>query len=144
MFAPGIASISSFIKLAKSSQLSADVHSDLSFKTIIKSPLSIGIGSVGISPLPILVTIVLISGNFAFNIFLCALVYYTNGQGLNNCTEVSGAVGDKGTVNLNFPLNNNLDLDTVRIGIFQEGSAPLSGVLLDDVSVVCNEVFNSS
>ena len=69
ILAPGITSISSFIRLAKSSQLSAEVHSDLSFKTIIKSPLSIGIGSVGISPLPIFVTIVLISGNFAFRIF---------------------------------------------------------------------------
>jgi len=78
----------------------------------------------------------------ASNISLCALVYYVNGQGLNNCTEVSGSVGDKGTVALNFPLNNSLDLDTVRIGIFQEGSAPLSGVLLDDVSVVL--VGNSS
>src|SRR5690242_5073255 len=33
------------------------------------SPFSIGIGSVGISPLPIFVTMVFISGNFAFNIF---------------------------------------------------------------------------
>ncbi|MNX24281.1 hypothetical protein D3C86_542980 [compost metagenome] len=55
--------------LAISSQLRyLPFHSFLSFKTIIRSPLSIGIGSVGISPLPILVTIVLISGNLAFRI----------------------------------------------------------------------------
>ncbi|MNR40882.1 hypothetical protein D3C85_1592120 [compost metagenome] len=48
----------------------------MSFSTIIISPLSIGIGSVGISPLPILVTMVLISGNLAFRIFSYSVVVF--------------------------------------------------------------------
>ncbi|MNL23782.1 hypothetical protein D3C87_1451850 [compost metagenome] len=78
ILAPGMISISSFMAFAKSSQLwYLPFHSFLSFRTIIKSPLSIGIGSVGISPLPILVTIVLISGNLAFNNFSYFVVVST-------------------------------------------------------------------
>src|SRR3989344_2927900 len=60
---PGISSKVSSIFSINSSLESADVHSSLSFRRIIMSPASIGIGSVGISAEPILVTIILISGN---------------------------------------------------------------------------------
>src|SRR3989344_2927901 len=63
---PGISSKVSSIFSINSSLESADVHSSLSFRRIIMSPASIGIGSVGISAEPILVTIILISGNRFF------------------------------------------------------------------------------
>ncbi len=72
----------------------------------------------------------------ASGISFCGLIDYADGEFVKNCTEVSGAVGDKGTVTLSFALNNSKDLEQVRLGIFQEGSQALSGVLIDDVSVV--------
>ncbi len=57
----------SLIFCDSSSHVSADVHCDLSFKIIIISLASIGIGSVGISPLPVFPTIFSISGNFSNN-----------------------------------------------------------------------------
>ena len=68
---PGIALIFSFIFSAKSSLLNAVVHCFLSFSTIIISALSIGIGSVGISLVPIFVTTSLTSGNVSANFSNC-------------------------------------------------------------------------
>ena len=53
----------------------AEVHSFLGFNTIIISPASIGIGSVGISPLPIFVTTISTSGKRSFNILAALFVY---------------------------------------------------------------------
>ena len=50
------------------------VHSFLSFKTIIKSVASGGIGSDGISPLPVFPTTALTSGNSFINLDACILV----------------------------------------------------------------------
>ncbi|MBI2037411.1 MAG: hypothetical protein HYT15_00555 [Candidatus Magasanikbacteria bacterium] len=72
----------------------------------------------------------------ASEISFCGLVDYATGSGVRNCTNVSGSVGDKGTVNLSFALDSARDLDRVRVGIFQEGSSPLRAVMLDDASVV--------
>ncbi len=72
----------------------------------------------------------------ASEISFCALIDYATGSGVRNCTNVSGSAGDKGTVNLSFALDNSRDLDRVRVGIFQEGSAALQNVMLDDASVV--------
>ncbi|MBP6859741.1 MAG: hypothetical protein KBC69_03940, partial [Candidatus Magasanikbacteria bacterium] len=80
----------------------------------------------------------------ASQIQFCALVDYSNGQVVQNCSSVSGSVGDKGTVSVSFALDNTRDLDQVRVGFFQEGSAALSGVLVDDVSVVLAGISNSS
>ena len=52
---------------ANSSNVPADTQSFLSFKIIIKSDASIVIGSVGISPAPIFVTIFSISGKRSIN-----------------------------------------------------------------------------
>ena len=57
------------ILLASSSLEEAEVHSSLSFKMIIKSQASIGIGSVGISAVPIFPTTFLTSGKFASKIW---------------------------------------------------------------------------
>ncbi len=68
-------------------------------------------------------------------ISFCGVIDYVDSSYLINCSQVSGAVGDKGTVSLDFPLNTNVDLSQVRVGIFQEGSAALSGVMIDDAAV---------
>ncbi|MCY1239581.1 hypothetical protein D9M72_523820 [compost metagenome] len=65
--APGISCRAFSIFSINSSLVLADVHSFRSFSKIIMSPASIGIGSVGISALPILVTTILISGNLALS-----------------------------------------------------------------------------
>jgi hypothetical protein len=41
----------------------------------------------------------------ASQIAFCALVDYATGSGVKNCTNVSGSIGDKGIVNLNFALS---------------------------------------
>ena len=53
---------------ANSGNVFADVHSFLSFKITIISAASIGIGSVGTSPLPIFVTTFITSGKCDFKI----------------------------------------------------------------------------
>ena len=64
---PGISSKAALIFSDNSGNVLADVHSDLSFNITIISLASIGIGSVGTSPLPILVTTFSTSGKRAFN-----------------------------------------------------------------------------
>ncbi len=76
----------------------------------------------------------------ASQISFCALVDYTTGSGVKDCTNVSGSAGDKGTVNLTFALDNTRDVSRVRLGIFQEGSQALQGVMLDDATVVLNGI----
>jgi hypothetical protein len=68
-------------------------------------------------------------------ICLRALVDYDAGAGADRCTYVSGAAGDKGTVTVSIALDNARDISRVRLGVFQEGDAALSGVMLDDASV---------
>src|SRR3989338_690792 len=72
----------------------------------------------------------------ASGIRFCGLVEYTNGQYIIECSEVSGSMGYKGTVSVTFPLDISQDIERVRVGIFQEGSDRLTGVMIDDVSVV--------
>ena len=72
----------------------------------------------------------------ASKISFCGLVEYVSGEGLSECKEVTGTVGDKGTISLSFALDSSRDLERVRVGIFQEGSAALREVLVDDVTVV--------
>ena len=60
---PGISATALPIFSANSLKVLAEVHSDLSFKITIISAASIGMGSVGTSPLPILVTTFSTSGN---------------------------------------------------------------------------------
>lgn len=67
---------------------------------------------------------------------LCAMVNYADGEYVSDCSGVSGSVGDKGVVSVVMALDNTRDLSQVRIGLFQEGSAPLIGVLVDDASAV--------
>ncbi|MCY1545127.1 hypothetical protein D9M68_810540 [compost metagenome] len=68
MVTPGISLAASAIFSDNSSKVLAEVHSDFFFKLIIMSPMSIGKGSVGISLLPILVTIFFTSGKRSFKI----------------------------------------------------------------------------
>lgn len=67
---------------------------------------------------------------------LCAMVNYEDGEYVSECSSFSGSLGDKGVVNVVLDLDNTRDLALVRIGFFQEGSAPLGGVLIDDASAV--------
>ena len=65
---PGMLSRVSSIFSIISSLVLAEVHSDLSFMITMASAASMGMGSVGISALPILETISIISGNLALSI----------------------------------------------------------------------------
>ena len=62
---PGTCSNTAVIFSESSGKVLAEVHSFLSFKITIMSPASKGIGSVGISALPIFVTTFVISGKLA-------------------------------------------------------------------------------
>lgn len=75
---------------------------------------------------------------------LCVLINYADGEFAMPCSEVTGSVGDKSTVTVSAALNSSKDIEQVRLGIFQEGSAALSGVLVDDVSVVLAGVSASA
>ena len=66
-------------------------------------------------------------------ILVCGLVDYDNGESTQNCSRVAGTIGDKGTVSVSVPLDASLDIQRVRIGVFQEGSAAISGLQLDSV-----------
>jgi hypothetical protein len=66
---------------------------------------------------------------------LRALIEYTGGSA-DRCTYVSGAAGDKGVVTVAVPFDVPRDVTRVRIGVYQEGGAALSGVMLDDASAV--------
>ena len=71
---PGRSSSTFSISCVNSSLVFPEVHSLLSFKIIIISAASIGIGSVGISDEPIFDTIIFISGNLTFNNFSAFVV----------------------------------------------------------------------
>ncbi|MNI10267.1 hypothetical protein D3C73_633710 [compost metagenome] len=66
---PGTSANAALIFVASSGKVCAEVHCFLSFKITIISEASIGIGSVGTSPLPILVTTFSTSGNLLFKIW---------------------------------------------------------------------------
>ena len=92
----------------------ADVHCDLSFKIIIISLASIGIGSVGTSPLPIFVTTIFTSGNFDLRICaaFCVLSIVVF-KLLPVKTRVSTAKSPSSSAGINSPPKN----DSVTIAI---------------------------
>ena len=63
--APQTWASSASIRATSSSRVSALVHSDLGLSKIMTSAASMGMGSVGTSAVPILLTTCLTSGNFA-------------------------------------------------------------------------------
>lgn len=67
---------------------------------------------------------------------LCAMVDYATGGDASDCTSISATAGDKGIISVTLPLDPLRDLERVRLGLFQEGGAALSNVLIDDVSAV--------
>ena len=112
---------------ASSGNVFAEVHSDLSFKIIITSPASIGIGSVGTSPLPILETIFMTSGNLLFKIAdafvaLSMLVFKL----LPGNTLISKAKSPSSNAGINSPpkkvsvtiaeTNNTITLEIISLG----------------------------
>jgi hypothetical protein len=72
----------------------------------------------------------------ASSLRLCALVSYADGGFAMPCATVSGAAGDKGTMTVTTLLDTSRDVDLVRMGFFQEGSAPLVNVAVDAASAV--------
>ena len=94
----------SAILFAKSSLLDAETHSDLSFKIIIKSAASTGIGSVGISPEPILETTCKTSGKLSNNNFSALVVaFIVLLNELPVITLVSTAKSPSSSVGINSP-----------------------------------------
>src|ERR1041385_1213174 len=59
----------------------------------------------------------------------CAMVNYQDGTQNQNCTPVTGAVGDKGTVLASLALDQTKPIESVRIRLNQEGSEGLSFTL---------------
>ena len=95
-----------FIFSESSSQVAADVHSDLSFKIIIISAASVGIGSVGISPLPIFPITFCTSGNLFFRICAACIHAFDVVLILLLCsTLVSTAKSPSGNSGINSPPN---------------------------------------
>jgi hypothetical protein len=72
------------------------------------------------------------------SLYFCAMVYYTDGSTDLNCSPVTGAVGDKGTVSASLTLDSSKPLESVRIRMYQEGSDPLSFTL--DAAMACLDV----
>ena len=104
--APGISDKACSIFSISSSFVSAEVHSLLSFKRIIISPASIGIGSVGISAEPILVTIIFTSGNLSLNIFSACVVASTSWDNeLPDAMIKCVAISPSSNVGMNSPPN---------------------------------------
>ncbi|MNU83140.1 hypothetical protein D3C71_728340 [compost metagenome] len=103
---PGISSNTSSICFISSSLESAEVHSSLSFNRMIISPASMGIGSVGISAEPILVTIILISGKRFFNSFSAFVVVSTSWESeLPEAMMTCVAISPSSKVGMNSPPN---------------------------------------
>jgi hypothetical protein len=67
---------------------------------------------------------------------LCGLLNYADGTYAMPCTTVSGAAGDKGTMTVTVALDTTRDVERVRVGFFQEGSAALQNVAADTMSAV--------
>jgi len=61
----------------------------------------------------------------ASNLQFCAIVYYTDWSTTENCTAVSGAAGDKGTVTAQVDVDSTQPLMWVNFRMYQEGSDPL-------------------
>ncbi|HZT78198.1 MAG TPA: hypothetical protein VFA27_16200 [Vicinamibacterales bacterium] len=59
----------------------------------------------------------------------CAMVYYGDGSTDLNCANVSGSVGDKGTVSASLALDAAKPLANVNIRLIQQGAAPVSFTL---------------
>jgi hypothetical protein len=59
----------------------------------------------------------------------CAMVNYADATQNQNCTPVSGAVGDKGTVLASLALDPTKPIESVRIRLNQEGSQGVSFTL---------------
>ncbi len=99
-----MSSNASAILFANSSLLDAETHSDLSFRIIIKSPASTGIGSVGISPEPILETTCKTSGKLSKSIFSAFVVAFIVFESeLPVITRVSTAKSPSSSVGINSP-----------------------------------------
>jgi hypothetical protein len=67
----------------------------------------------------------------------CAAIYYADDPGtiVENCINVSGAMGDKGMVSTGLDLDSTRTLDSVHIRLYQEGSAPVQFTI--DSAVAC-------
>jgi hypothetical protein len=63
----------------------------------------------------------------------CA-AYYSNGVLTENCTDVSGSVGDKGVVSAQIDIDPAIPLDDVRFHLSQLGSDPVKFTLDDAVA----------
>ena len=74
---------------------------------------------------------------------LCAAVYYASAPGeiVRNCTEVSGAVGDKGVVSAVLDLDPTEEFFQIDIFMKQFGAAPLTFTI--DNAFVCLDVVAS-
>ncbi|MCY1511285.1 hypothetical protein D9M68_456990 [compost metagenome] len=101
---PGITASASSILSIISCREDAETHSFLGFIDNSISPFSIGIGSVGISALPIRVTACLISGNLSFNIFSALLKVLTTSVSEAPCIiDISMAKSPSSRVGINSP-----------------------------------------
>ena len=114
---------------ANSSNVFAETQSFLSFKMIIKSEASIDIGSVGISPAPILVTIFSISGKRLINnldAFCVASNVVFKELPLNNLVSTAKSPSSNFGINsppkvvnkMIDPINNAIVNPTICFGIF--------------------------
>lgn len=56
----------------------------------------------------------------------CAMAYYVDGSTALQCSNVSGAAGDKGPVTAQLDLDAARRLESVRVRLVQEGSAPVT------------------
>jgi hypothetical protein len=65
---------------------------------------------------------------------ICAMADYVSGSPARACKTVLGTLGDKGNIRVSLSLNSARELARVRLGIFQEGSTPLIGVMIDSFS----------
>lgn len=64
----------------------------------------------------------------------CATGSYKDGTDAVACTPVSGGLGDKGTVSARIVLDSEKPLESVRIRLYQEGSAPITFTLDDAIA----------
>jgi len=74
------------------------------------------------------------TSNFAF----CAFIYYSTGPSpVSACSEVSGALGDKGTVRTHLDLDSTRAIESVRIRFVQNGN-PRTEFAVDEMSAILN------
>ena len=128
---PGTCDMTLPMVSANASNVLAETHSSLSFKMIIKSDASIDIGSVGISPAPILVTIFSISGKRSINnfeAFCVASKVVFNELPLNNL--VSTAKSPSSNLGINSPPRP-----------FNNIKAQIKSVIVNPI--ICFGIFNA-